>query len=118
MVGTNLHKKYYRSHSNFSITPGNVILNAVKDLLKVALCLARRSFTAFRMTYFPGVIEKLLSSLLNIQQNNVANTMLHNCYTMSQSHIPYQGLNELGRTSLAADSESDSKEFDLPEGQK
>ena len=44
---------------NFSITPENVISNAVRDLLKVALRLIRRSLTAFEMTFFPGLIEKL-----------------------------------------------------------
>jgi hypothetical protein len=46
---------------NFSITPGNVIPNAVRDLLKVALCLDLEIPHCVRDDVIPGLIEKLLT---------------------------------------------------------
>ena len=48
--------------SNFSITPGNVIPNAVRDLLEVALCLDLEIPHCVRdvgVLKFPEIIQKL-----------------------------------------------------------
>jgi hypothetical protein len=44
---------------NFSISPGNVIPNTVRDLLKVALCLDLEIPRCTRDDELPGLIEKL-----------------------------------------------------------